>query len=204
MERNIWIKHGFPCINVCQVPREMLNTDAVDRVFQHLPRDLPNVNVLENNVWSLLLHKFNDNRSIFVKFGKLYGTIFCHRLIVSEWVHIFLNIRFPGPSASRDSRWLHYSIRPRCFENDNTRWLLMRYKFINKTEKGLPLYAVVSMHMEPNPFLCHPAVLGSRKFAVCFLSQLFHSQFDIAIIWRQHCFRFCYTTWWRIYKDMMT
>ena len=32
--------------------------------FQHLPWDLANVNVLENNVWSLLLHKFND---LFVK-----------------------------------------------------------------------------------------------------------------------------------------
>ena len=39
-------------------------------------------------------------------FGKLYGTIFCHRLTVSERVHIFLNIHLPGPSASRDSRWL--------------------------------------------------------------------------------------------------
>ena len=46
----IGIKHGFPCINVCQVPREMLKTEAVGRGFQHLPRDLANVNVLENNV----------------------------------------------------------------------------------------------------------------------------------------------------------
>ena len=50
----IGIKHGFPCINVCQVPREMLKTEAVGQ----------NVNVLENDVWSLLLHKFND---LFVK-----------------------------------------------------------------------------------------------------------------------------------------
>ena len=47
---NIGIKHGFPCINVYQVPREMLKTEAVGRGFQHLPRDLVNVNVLENNV----------------------------------------------------------------------------------------------------------------------------------------------------------
>ena len=47
---NIGIKHGFLCINVCQVPREMLKTEAVGRGFQHLPRDLANVNVLENNV----------------------------------------------------------------------------------------------------------------------------------------------------------
>ena len=29
----IGIKHGFPCINVCQVPREMLKTEAVGRGF---------------------------------------------------------------------------------------------------------------------------------------------------------------------------
>ena len=33
----IGIKHGFPCINVCQVPREMLKTEA-------------NVHVLENHI----------------------------------------------------------------------------------------------------------------------------------------------------------
>ena len=60
----IGIKHGFPCINVCQVPRKMLKTEAAGRGFQHLPGDLAIINVLENNVWSLLLHKFND---IFVK-----------------------------------------------------------------------------------------------------------------------------------------
>ena len=44
------IKHGFSCINGCQVPREMLKTEAEGRGFQHLPRDLANVNALENNV----------------------------------------------------------------------------------------------------------------------------------------------------------
>ena len=47
---NIGIKHGFSCINVCQVPREVLKTEAEGRGFQLLPRDLANVNVLENNV----------------------------------------------------------------------------------------------------------------------------------------------------------
>ena len=47
---NIGIKHSFPCINVCQVPREMLKTEAEGRGFQHFRRDLANVNVLENNV----------------------------------------------------------------------------------------------------------------------------------------------------------
>ena len=53
-------------------------------------------------------------------------------------------------------------------------------KSINKkTEKGLRLDAIMSMLNEPNPFLCHPAVLGSRNCATRFLSQLFYSQFDI-------------------------
>ena len=54
---NIWIKHGFSCINICQVPWEVLKTEAEDRSFQHLPRDLANVNALQNHVRSLLLHK---------------------------------------------------------------------------------------------------------------------------------------------------
>ena len=47
---NMGIKHVFLCINVCQVPREMLKTEAEGRDFQQLPRDLANVNALENNV----------------------------------------------------------------------------------------------------------------------------------------------------------
>ena len=46
---------------------------------------------------------------------------------------------------------------------------------------------------EPNPFLCHPAVLGSRNCATCFLSQLFYSQFDIVKTWRQH-WQHCWKT----------
>ena len=54
---NIEIKHGFSCINIRQVPREVLKTEAEGRGFQHLPRDLANVNALKNHVRSLLLHK---------------------------------------------------------------------------------------------------------------------------------------------------
>ena len=54
---NIGIKHAFPCINICQVPREVLKTEVEDRSFQLFPRDRANVNALENHVWSLLLHK---------------------------------------------------------------------------------------------------------------------------------------------------
>ena len=54
---NIGIKHGFSCINIRQVPREVLKTEAGGRGFQHLPRDLATVNALKNHVRSLLLHK---------------------------------------------------------------------------------------------------------------------------------------------------
>ena len=53
----IVIKHGFSCINIRQVPSEVLKTEAEGRGFQHLPRDLANVNALKKHVRSLLLHK---------------------------------------------------------------------------------------------------------------------------------------------------
>ena len=50
---------------------------------------------------------------------------------------------------------------------------------IHQQKRNNMQYAILSMLNEPNPFLCHPAVLGSRNFATCFLSQLFYSQCDI-------------------------
>ena len=47
---SIGIKHGFSCINVCQVPGEMLKTEAEGRDFHQLLRDLANANALKNNV----------------------------------------------------------------------------------------------------------------------------------------------------------
>ena len=55
---NIGIKHDFPFINIRKVPRGMLKTEDS---FQHLPRDLANVNERQNHVWSLILHKFKEN-----------------------------------------------------------------------------------------------------------------------------------------------
>ena len=56
---NIGIKHSFSCINIRQVPWEVLKTEAEGRGFQHLPRDRANVYALKNHVHvrSLLLHK---------------------------------------------------------------------------------------------------------------------------------------------------
>ena len=47
----------FSFINIRQVPWEVLKTEAEGRGFQHLPRDLVNVNALKNHDRSLLLHK---------------------------------------------------------------------------------------------------------------------------------------------------
>ena len=55
--KNLGIKHGFSCINIRQVPWEVLKTEAEGRGCQHLPRDLANVNALKIHVRSLLLHK---------------------------------------------------------------------------------------------------------------------------------------------------
>ena len=46
----IAIEHGFSCINIRQVPREVLKTEAGGRGFQHLPRNLANVNAMKNHV----------------------------------------------------------------------------------------------------------------------------------------------------------
>ena len=45
----------FQYINICQVPREMLKTEAVGRGFQHLPRDLANV-----NAWKTMFDPYID------------------------------------------------------------------------------------------------------------------------------------------------
>ena len=61
---NIGIKQGFSCINIRQVPREVLKTEAGGR-------DLANVNAMKKHVRSLLLHKgklivlgFNDTSTL--------------------------------------------------------------------------------------------------------------------------------------------
>ena len=51
------IKQSFACINIYQVAEEVLKTKAAGRGFQHLTRDVENVNTLNNYVQSLLLHK---------------------------------------------------------------------------------------------------------------------------------------------------
>ena len=55
------IKHGFSCINIRQVPWEVLKTEAEGRGFQHLPRDLANVNALKKNMFDRYYCIKNEN-----------------------------------------------------------------------------------------------------------------------------------------------
>ena len=43
------------------ITKKPLKSAIIARGFQHLPRELANVNEWQNHVWSLLLHKFKEN-----------------------------------------------------------------------------------------------------------------------------------------------
>ena len=83
---NIGIKHDFPFINIREVLREVLKTEGKVRGFQHLPRDLANVNEWQNHVGSLLLHKFNHNTS---KIEKMFA-----HFILQPYHHFLARARF--------------------------------------------------------------------------------------------------------------
>ena len=78
----IGIKHGFSCINIRQVPWEGLKTAAEGHGFQHLPRDLANVNSLKNHVRSLLLHK-NSKHLLISRYFLYYFVSPFHRCLAS-------------------------------------------------------------------------------------------------------------------------
>ena len=63
----------FSCINIRQVPWEVLKTEADGGLgFQHLPRDLANINALKKHVRSLLLHKNSKDLLHFALFLALF------------------------------------------------------------------------------------------------------------------------------------
>ena len=68
------------CINIRQVPWEVLKTEAEGRGFQHLPRDLSNVNALKKHVRSLLLHKKTENNCYISRY--LFA-LFCLANVIS-------------------------------------------------------------------------------------------------------------------------
>ena len=107
---NIGIKHGFSCINIRHILFEVLKTEAEGRGFQHLQRDLANVNALKNHVRSLLLHKNWKHLLHFALFLGLFCFAFSpmsreryfHGLCLFEGtvVHILWRQQFCGPGTS--------------------------------------------------------------------------------------------------------
>ena len=96
----IGIEHGFSCINVRQVPRKVLKTEAGGRGFQHLPRDLAYVNALKNYVRLQLLHK---KWKQFLHFA-LFLVLFCfafHRCLANAIPADYARSR-AGHYTSRD------------------------------------------------------------------------------------------------------
>ena len=97
---NIGIKHGFSCINIRQVPWEVLKTEAEGRGFQHLPRDLANVNTLKNHARSLLLHK-TENICYISRFFLHYFVSPFHRCLANAISTDYARSR-AGQYTSRD------------------------------------------------------------------------------------------------------
>ena len=56
----------FQCINICQVAWEVMKTAAKGRGFQHLPRDLANV-----NAWKTMFDPYNV-KGIWLQIQGLY------------------------------------------------------------------------------------------------------------------------------------
>ena len=96
---NIGIKHGFSCINIRQVPREVLKTEAEGRGIQHLPRDLANVNALKNHVRSLLLHKKLKTEN------NCYILHFCLHYFVSPFYRCLANVITTDYARSRAGQY---------------------------------------------------------------------------------------------------
>ena len=80
----------------------MLKTEA--EIFQQLPRDLANVNALENNVRSLLLHKFNHNAEKTTKVAEHYFRL--HRYNLADSL-LFLPgmIKSDSPTSRATDFW---------------------------------------------------------------------------------------------------
>ena len=74
----------FQCINIRQVPREVLKTAASGLGFQHLPRDLANVNAWKTMfdpyihlpIWLLFYTKESLSRMLLVVLQKFYRAFF--------------------------------------------------------------------------------------------------------------------------------
>ena len=57
----------FQCINIRQVPREVLKTEGGGLGFQHLPRDLANI-----NAWKTMFDPYNVNSTRLMPFIHMF------------------------------------------------------------------------------------------------------------------------------------
>ena len=166
---NIGIKHCFSCINVCQVPREVLKTRPKAEVFN-----------TSRGTWQTLMYW----KTMFDRCNCIILTKFSVTFAKNVALY-FVNVWQSTPDGSfssipvclarehqsiQDGR--HRPIWPWCSRKGSffkTRWsptsalVQMICKFINKKEICLPLYAIISMQINPNTFFCHPAVLDCRN-----------------------------------------
>ena len=68
----------------------MLKTEGKALSFQHLPRDLANINALKN-----MLHKFNDIHVFNYIYKKV--ALYFAAISVNRWLGVFIYICVPGP-----------------------------------------------------------------------------------------------------------
>ena len=113
---NIGIKHGFSWLNIRQVPWEVLKTEAKGHGFQHLLRDLVNVNALKNHVWSLLLHKKLQTFATFHICFLHYFVLPFHRCLVKVISMSYARSRAGLYTSSNSSKsvapvWSYWKLR---------------------------------------------------------------------------------------------
>ena len=115
---DIWIKRGFSCLKIRQVPWE---------VFSHLPSDAANVNALKNHVRSLLLHKNWKHLLHFTLFLALFCFVFSPNRIILPTVTKFYLFIFRW-SLSRDSSC------PKCLPDRQTACLCHSTRFLARCD----------------------------------------------------------------------
>ena len=76
----------FQCINIRQVPLEVLEIAAFGLGFQHLPRDLANV-----NAWKTMLDPYID---------RIITEYYIVEYIIEQWGHWSICRCWPEPSIS--------------------------------------------------------------------------------------------------------
>ena len=103
MNYSIRIKHGFPCINVCQVPREMLNINIFRGAWQTL--------IMFDRCYCIISTKY------LLKFGENMALYFVTLWQSTRGSSLFLKSVFLVREHQKIQDGGHHSIRPRCFGN---------------------------------------------------------------------------------------